>query len=151
MVRWFSRFDESTAKAFNTLVEHARREPRLQLSDVYTSVGGGRDVFLLRRGEVDSKLDKAEPGFLQVVTTAADKNDHWLKAAGEKREPVPPRLGLANWLTDADQGAGQLLPWVMVNRLWHHHFGEGIVGTPNDFGAQGDRPSHPELLDWLAR
>lgn len=61
-----------------------------------------------------------------------------------------PRVALANWLTDVDQGAGGLLARVIVNRLWQHHFGQGIVATPNDFGFQGSRPTHPELLDWLA-
>jgi hypothetical protein len=60
------------------------------------------------------------------------------------------RTALAHWLTDTDNGAGNLLARVIVNRLWQHHFGRGIVATPNDFGAQGDRPTHPELLDWLA-
>jgi hypothetical protein len=57
---------------------------------------------------------------------------------------------LANWLTDAQQGAGHLLARVIVNRLWQHHLGRGIVGTPSDFGVQGERPTHPELLDYLA-
>lgn len=57
---------------------------------------------------------------------------------------------MADWITSIDRGAGPLLARVMANRLWQHHFGEGIVGTPNNFGAQGDRPTHPELLDWLA-
>ena len=58
---------------------------------------------------------------------------------------------LGAWLTDAEHGAGELLARVIVNRLWHHHFGQGLVRTPNDFGNLGTRPTHPQLLDYLAR
>src|SRR5205814_9193859 len=57
------------------------------------------------------------------------------------------RTALANILTDP---GNPLTARVMVNRLWHYHFGRGLVCTPSDFGAQGDRPTHPALLDWLA-
>lgn len=66
------------------------------------------------------------------------------------RAAKPPRVALADWITDSQYGAGHLLARVIVNRLWQHHFGKGLVRTPNDFGAQGELPTHPELLDYLA-
>src|SRR5262249_34320123 len=57
------------------------------------------------------------------------------------------RLALANWITDPKN---PLTARVLVNRVWLHHFGAGIVRTPGDFGRFGERPTHPELLDWLA-
>jgi hypothetical protein len=150
-VRWFSRFDEAAGKLCQSVDEHVRAMPRPPLTEVYTAIPGGRDVFLLRRGEVDGKINQAQPDFLQVLATSSNGPEKWLPKPADGQPPVDPRVGLARWMTDVDQGAGALLARVIVNRLWQHHFGRGLVNTPNDFGAQGERPSHPELLDWLAR
>jgi hypothetical protein len=81
---------------------------------------------------------------------APDKERRWQVAPPDGWRTSYRRRAMAQWITDAQQGAGQLLARVIVNRLWQHHFGRGIVVTPNDFGAQGRRPTHPELLDWLS-
>jgi Protein of unknown function (DUF1549)/Protein of unknown function (DUF1553)/Planctomycete cytochrome C len=95
-------------------------------------------TYALKRGDTEKKDGEATPGVLEVLP------------ANRFVRYGHPRISLAYWLTDVDHGAGALVARVIVNRLWQHHMGRGIVGTPSDFGAQGDRPTHPELLDWLA-
>src|SRR5580765_767391 len=103
-------------------------------------------TFLLNRGDLNQRQAEAVPGFLQVLLRAPDAEKRWEAHPANARTPFH-RAALANWLTDADAGAGHLLARVIVNRLWQHHFGRGLVSTPSDFGAQGDKPTHPELLD----
>jgi hypothetical protein len=145
LARWFAPFDAETAKVVRAVSDHSAAAPRPKLTEVYTTKAGGQDVFFLRRGEVDNKQGKAEPGFVKVLWRGKD-------SPGPAKAPtsVDPRIALANWMTDVDHGAGPLLARVIANRVWQHHFGEGIVGTANDFGVQGERPTHPQLLEFLA-
>lgn len=147
MAQWFSPFDAETAKVVAAVRDHVLAEPRPALAEIYTSIAGGQDVFRLRRGEVDNKDGKAEPGFIQVLSRGEAPPP---SPAPPGASPVDPRVALADWMTNTDRGAGPLLARVIVNRLWQHHLGTGIVRTPNDFGAQGERPTHGELLEWLS-
>ncbi len=110
-------------------------------------------TWLLERGDFYAKKERLQVGFLTVLTGARTPEEYWAAA----RRAVPPgqstgqRRALADWITDVDHGAGALLARVMVNRVWQHHFGEGLVRTVSDFGVRGERPTHPELLEWLAR
>jgi hypothetical protein len=99
-------------------------------------------TFVLKRGDVEAKGQEVTAGGLSAIRTLP--NDLGLKAGTPEGQR---RLKFAEWLTAPDN---PLTARVMVNRLWQHHFGRGIVGSPNDFGFNGERPSHPELLDWLA-
>jgi mono/diheme cytochrome c family protein len=104
-------------------------------------------VYLLVRGEPERKNGIAKPGFLKGLMRGAEREERWLR---NFEADTHPRTALAHWITDTDQGAGSLLARVLVNRLWQRHLGRGLVETTNDFGAQGEPPTHPELLDWLA-
>ncbi len=93
----------------------------------------------LNRGDPTKPLEEVGPGAVGSVRPAF----HVRSGAPEAER----RLALADWITSPEN---PLPARVMVNRVWHWHFGRGIVWTPSDFGFNGDRPSHPELLDWLA-
>jgi hypothetical protein len=101
------------------------------------------ETFVLLRGNPHVKGPKVEPAFPQVLSSSAPVI------------PTPPpdartagrRRVLADWIASPDN---PLTARVMVNRVWQYHFGRGLVRSPNNFGFQGDKPTHPELLDWLA-
>ena len=103
------------------------------------------DTFIFHRGDPAQPTERVVPGGLSVL-------DHLLPVDFEEnasqRKSTGRRLAFAYHLTHADN---PLTARVLVNRFWMHHFGRGIVATPGDFGNQGEPPSHPELLDWLAR
>ncbi|MCC6696807.1 MAG: PSD1 domain-containing protein [Candidatus Hydrogenedentes bacterium] len=123
------------------------------LPAIRTHTQGGdylENTHFLKRGDPNQKGDIATQGFLTALQFAADGEGHWKVNPPEGSRTPYLRTSLAEWLTDCDNGAGFLLARVIVNRLWQHHMGRGIVATPSDFGLQGEPPTHPELLDWLA-
>ncbi|MCH8042727.1 MAG: PSD1 domain-containing protein [Planctomycetes bacterium] len=109
-----------------------------------------KQTYFLLRGDCSKKQGTAQQGFLQVLNTAPDGDKHWQIPPPKGWRTSYRRRALAGWITDTKYGAGNLLARVIVNRLWQHHTGRGIVATPNDFGRQGQQPTHPQLLDWLA-
>lgn len=121
-----------------------RQKPHLDTVMAITEAGREAPAsYFLHRGNLGQKGSRMTPGVLSVAYD------------GEWNFPAPEagasssmrRAGFAAWVTSPDN---PLTARVMVNRIWQNHFGEGIVRTPSNFGKMGERPSHPELLDYLA-
>ena len=104
---------------------------------------------LLTRGDYTKGAHAVDPGVLEVLDGNLKEGFRDIIQVGKKAPPQTTgrRLALARWLTRPDH---PLTARVMVNRIWQYHFGTGIVATSDDFGRRGARPTHPELLDWLA-
>ncbi|MEQ9412098.1 MAG: PSD1 and planctomycete cytochrome C domain-containing protein [Fuerstiella sp.] len=166
-IAWFATTDPELKILQQAVTDLEQQGPGLQLATVMVTSEGlppmshhadGRgfphfypQTHLLKRGDVHQKQEVVTFGFLQVLMPAtADAADWQLPRPDDGTRTSFRRAALANWMTDSSRGAGSLAARVIVNRLWQHHFGTGLVSTPNDFGISGERPSHPELLDWLA-
>ncbi|MEZ5402358.1 MAG: DUF1549 and DUF1553 domain-containing protein [Bryobacteraceae bacterium] len=120
-------------------LEEQSPEPLPALYSVSNDFEKPAEIHVLARGDYRNKGDRVGMRTLGVLLP-----DGAPELAPDTKTP---RTELANWVTAPDN---PLTARVMVNRMWHYHFGRGIVSTPNDFGRMGGRPSHPELLDWLA-
>jgi mono/diheme cytochrome c family protein len=163
LLAWYRSIDPEWQKLNRAVQEHLAKAPKQQTTRLFVASEGlapvqsdtqgdvfFKQTYFLSRGDGSKKAGIAPLGVLQVLDTAPNKEKHW--------ETMPPpgwrtsyrRRAVASWITDTQYGAGDLLARVEVNRLWQFHMGRGIVGTPSDFGARGERPTHPELLDWLA-
>jgi hypothetical protein len=114
-----------------------------QTLSLYTCVSGDPGiVHVLHRGDVSQPRDVVRPSGLRAVTSINPDFGLAANAPGSER-----RKALAAWITNPEN---HLFSRVMVNRVWHYHFGQGLVSTPGDFGFNGGKPDFPELLDWLS-
>ena len=103
-----------------------------------------RSISVLRRGEVEQPGQAVGPGTLSCVPGL---NPLFAMSTAQLEDEGRRRVALAEWIASPSN----VLTWRSIaNRVWHYHFGRGLVDTPNDFGRNGSRPTHPELLDWIA-
>jgi len=129
------RFEELKIKELSASVEKLKKEyPRLSRAPVFSESRTERPSFIHVRGDFRQRgreVERAVPAVLPALPEG----------------PMPNRLTLAHWLVSP---RNPLTARVAVNRMWQEFFGQGLVATSGDFGTQGDKPSHPKLLDWLA-
>jgi len=133
------KFDAQLAEIERQLAE----QPAIPLLRVgrFEQPAAPQHVFI--GGDAGQKGESVVPASISALEEVTD-----CYALGDEAPEQVRRLALARWMVAQDN---PLTPRVLVNRLWHYHFGTGIVATPNDFGYMGEKPTHPELLDWLAR
>jgi cytochrome c553 len=166
LLTWSHLFDPQWQGLSVEIASHLTQKPHNAQKPVFVSTEGRKGfrprvynvqgpefyerTFILNRGNPNSKREQATQSFLQILMQHEDKESHWIENPPPNSKSSHRRKSLANWITDTKHGAGSLLARVIVNRLWQHHFGRGLVATINDFGTQGTLPNHPELLEWLA-
>lgn len=152
---------DASEEARKLFLEHTQQEARLKELITVGTVYAGKltkpePTFRFHRGDPMQTREEVAPGSLATLPVRFEiGGDPIPDSASQRRSTASPqatedrrrRLALATWIASP---ANPLTPRVIVNRLWQYHFGEGLVSTPSDFGVNGARPTHPELLDWLA-
>jgi hypothetical protein len=138
LLDYYAAFAPATTALAREIEAHRKAEPKAPLMSVRVIAQrreAPRKSHVLHRGDFLQPKNEVRPGTLASL--------HPFKPRG----PVPDRLDLARWLVDPEN---PITARVAVNHLWSLLFGQGLVRTANDFGVRGERPTHPELLDWLA-
>ena len=139
-------FDKDSERIGHGKVTNKRRQQlNYQLkrgNPLAFSVANGENdrIHILKGGSIESPQAEVSPGVLSLFAGSE-------KGAAVTTETNGRRTELAQWIASKDN---PLTARVIVNRLWQWHFGQAIAGNPNNFGGTGKRPTHPELLDWLA-
>ena len=143
-------------------VDHARRESlKVRLHEIARTLprppahayaltdasATSPETYVLRRGDPMTRGPRVEPRPPGIVLASQEVGAFEPSSIRPGEKSTGRRKALAQWLADP---SNPLVARVIVNRLWQHHFGRGLVSTPSDFGVRGEPPSHPELLDWLA-
>jgi len=136
---FIQRHGDAELKAARNRMRNAQQEERVMRASIPSTLvmqemAVPRTTHVLQRGQYDQPAEAVQPGIPVSI-------GHWPNTAPMNR------LGLAEWIVSKDN---PMTARVAVNRLWMQCFGEGLVRTANDFGTQGEPPTHPELLDWLA-
>lgn len=166
LLNWSRPFDEKWQQLSTEIKNNLQKRPTYSQQTVFVSTEGRKgfrpaiynvqgpefyeQTYVLNRGDPKSKLEPATQGFPKILMQHPYNESHWIEQPAADSKSSYRRKSLANWMTDAQHGAGSLLARVIVNRLWQHHFETGLVTTVNDFGTQGALPTHPHLLEWLA-
>jgi hypothetical protein len=146
LVKRFPEFEpesKKSQKAIEELKKKLRSKP--QIRALFDMGGEPSATYLLRRGDAQTPGELVHPGVPSVLRTGL--LPYKVERPWPNSDTSGQRLALARWLVQPNH---PLTARVMVNRLWMHHFGRGLVASPANFGRTGVPPSHPELLDWLA-
>ncbi len=155
------KYDAIPARDYYSLMSafHGGERAEVPLGNTTEKVLSYRDLgpepgptWLFQRGNYYDRDQQVSLGFVSVLTSGKSPSDYLVTARelSPSKQTTNQRRAMADWMTDVAHGAGALLARVIVNRVWQHHFGHGIVRTPGDFGVRSEAPSHPELLEWLA-
>jgi hypothetical protein len=134
------------ANLLQELKQYDNQKPKaLPTAMALAETGKSPKTFILRRGELKNVGEEVFAGWPMILSPGLRVEPAAIKAPS--MSTTGRRTALANWIASSEH---PLTARVMVNRLWQHHFGRGIVATTSDFGVRGERPTHLELLDWLA-
>ncbi len=128
-------------------IAEGKPEPLPVAMGVVNIDGEPPPTYRLATGNYLRPRERVQPDFPECLTSVSDASQKRREGPALLRSVANHRADLARWLCRADH---PLTSRVIVNRLWQHHLGAGIVATPNDFGVQGEKPTHPQLLDYLA-